>query len=45
VAPLGDAVIDISQSATISDFRLVRQSNVLAVIHKASEGGDCADAA
>src|SRR5260221_3279818 len=45
-ASLGlDAVIDISRSVTVSDFRLVRQSNVLAVIHKASEGGDYADGA
>src|SRR5262245_31138876 len=45
-ASLGlDAVIDISRSVTVSDFRLVRQSNILAVIHKASEGGDYADTA
>jgi lysozyme len=45
-ASLGlDAVIDLSRSVTVSDFRLVRQSNILAVIHKASEGGDYADAA
>ncbi len=45
-ASLGlDAVIDISRSVTVSDFRLVRQSNILAVIHKASEGGDYADSA
>jgi lysozyme len=45
-ASLGlDAVIDISRSVNVSDFRLVRQSNVLAVIHKATEGGDYADAA
>jgi len=45
-ASLGlDAVIDISRSVTVSDFRLVRQSNILGVIHKASEGGDYADAA
>jgi len=43
-ASLGlDAVIDISRSVTVTDFRLVRQSNILAVIHKASEGGDYAD--
>jgi lysozyme len=30
---------------TVSDFRLVRQSNILAVVHKASEGGDYADTA
>src|SRR5882724_1241961 len=40
-----DAVIDISQSATVSDFRLVRQSGILGVIHKASEGSDYADGA
>jgi lysozyme len=40
-----DAVIDISQGTTVSDFRLVRQSNILAVIHKASEGDDYADGA
>src|SRR4029077_12206323 len=33
-----DAVIDLSAHATVSDFRLVRASNILAVIHKASEG-------
>src|SRR5215471_19577567 len=40
-----DAVIDISQGATVTDFRLVRQSNILGVIHKASEGNDYADGA
>ena len=45
-ASLGlDAVIDISRSVTVSDFRQVRQSNILGVIHKASEGGDYADTA
>jgi lysozyme len=45
-ASLGlDAVIDISRSVTVSDFRQVRQSNILGVIHKASEGGDYADIA
>ena len=45
-ASLGlDAVIDISRSVTVSDFRRVRQSNILGVIHKASEGGDYADPA
>ncbi len=45
-ASLGlDAVIDISRGVTVSDFRRVRQSNILAVIHKASEGGDYADSA
>ena len=40
-----DAVIDISRSVTVTDFRAVRQSGILGVIHKASEGGDYADAA
>lgn len=40
-----DAVIDISRSVTVTDFRLVRQSHILGVIHKASEGGDYADTA
>lgn len=45
-ASLGlDAVIDISRSVTVSDFRRVRQSNIIAVIHKATEGGDYADSA
>src|SRR5437899_2444194 len=45
-ASLGfDAVIDICRSVTVSDFRLVRQSNILGVVHKATEGGDYADAA
>jgi lysozyme len=45
-ATLGlDAVIDISRSVTVSDFRRVRQSGILGVIHKASEGGDYADTA
>ena len=30
-----DAVIDISAHSTVSDFRLVRASNILGVIHKA----------
>src|SRR6185312_2615742 len=38
-----DAVIDLSGHTTVSDFRLVRTSNVLAVIHKASEGDFYAD--
>ena len=38
-----DAVIDISAHSTVSDFRLVRASNILAVIHKASEGDFFAD--
>jgi len=45
-ATLGlDAVIDISRGVNVSDFRKVRQSNILGVIHKASEGGDYADLA
>ncbi len=40
-----DAVIDISEHSTVSDFRLVRQSKILAVIHKASEGSFYADSA
>jgi lysozyme len=45
-ASLGlDAVIDISRFVTVSDFRQVRQSNILGVIHKATEGGDYADTA
>jgi lysozyme len=45
-ASLGlDAVIDISRGVTVSDFREVRRSNILGVIHKASEGGDYADSA
>ena len=38
-------MIDISRGVSVSDFRLVRQSGILAVIHKATEGGDYADAA
>lgn len=38
-----DAVIDISAHTTFCDFRLVRASNILAVIHKASEGDFYAD--
>jgi lysozyme len=40
-----DAVIDVSANTTVSDFRLVRASNILAVIHKASEGDFYADPA
>ena len=40
-----DAVIDISRSVTVSDFRAVRRSNILGVIHKATEGGDYVDSA
>lgn len=38
-----DAVIDISHNVRVSDFNLVRRSNILGVIHKASEGGDWFD--
>src|SRR3954469_16389204 len=38
-----DAVIDISHNVRVSDFNLVRKSNILAVIHKATEGGDWVD--
>jgi lysozyme len=38
-----DAVIDISAHTIFCDFRLVRASNILAVIHKASEGDFFAD--
>ncbi len=39
-----DAVIDISHNVTVSDFTLVRRrSNILGVIHKATEGGDWVD--
>ncbi|MFI5002472.1 MAG: 1,4-beta-N-acetylmuramidase, partial [Reyranellales bacterium] len=38
-----DAVIDISHNVTVSDFTQVRQSNILGVIHKTSEGGDWFD--
>jgi lysozyme len=40
-----DAVIDLSAHTAVSDFRLVRASNILAVIHKASEGDFYADPA
>ena len=33
-----DAVIDISNNVTVTDFAAVRRSNILAVIHKVSEG-------
>src|SRR5436853_2856618 len=43
-ATLGlDAVIDISRFVTVSDFRRVRQSGILGVIHKATEGADYTD--
>src|SRR5882757_2030255 len=39
-----DAVIDISHNVTVSDFSSVRrQSNILAIVHKATEGGDWVD--
>src|SRR5215470_8850240 len=45
-ASLGlDAVIDISRGVTVTDFRRVRASNILGVIHKATEGSDYADIA
>jgi len=40
-----DAVIDISHGVEVSDFALVRNSNILGVIHKSSEGGDWVDPA
>jgi lysozyme len=46
VTPTGglDAVIDISHLSLVSDFTLIRRhSNILGVIHKASEGGDWVD--
>ncbi len=45
-ASLGiDAVIDISRGVNVSDFRQVKRSGIIGVIHKASEGGDYADTA
>ncbi|GEP52861.1 glycoside hydrolase family 25 protein [Reyranella soli] len=45
-ATLGlDAVIDLSRGVTVTSFGQVRQSGILGVIHKASEGGDYADTA
>jgi lysozyme len=39
-----DAVIDISHSTRVNDFRLARRhSRILGVIHKATEGGDWVD--
>jgi lysozyme len=38
-----DAVIDISHNVAVTDFNLVRRSNILGVIHKATEGGDWFD--
>jgi len=41
-----DAVIDLSHGARVDDFNAIRkQSNILAVIHKATEGGDYVDPA
>lgn len=40
-----DAVIDLGHQVSVSDFRLVRQSGILGVIHKATEGGDYVDPA
>jgi len=45
-ASLGlDAVIDLSRFVSVTDFRAVRQSGILGVIHKATEGGDYIDPA
>jgi lysozyme len=38
-----DAVIDMSHMVAVEDFRAIRRSNILAVVHKASEGGDWTD--
>ena len=38
-----DAVIDISHNVTVSDFRAVRRSGMLGIIHKCTEGGDWID--
>jgi lysozyme len=38
-----DAVIDISHNVTVDNFASVRQSNILAVVHKTTEGGDWVD--
>ena len=38
-----DAVIDISHNVTVTSFAAVRRSNILAVIHKVTEGGDWFD--
>jgi hypothetical protein len=38
-----DAVIDISHNVRVSDFNAVRKHDILAVIHKATEGGDWVD--
>ena len=38
-----DAVIDISHNVRVSDFSLIRKHDILAVIHKSTEGGDWID--
>lgn len=38
-----DAVIDISHNVQVTDFGAVRKANILAVIHKSTEGGDWVD--
>jgi len=38
-----DAVIDISHNVKVTSFAAVRRSNILAVIHKVTEGGDWFD--
>lgn len=38
-----DAVIDISHNVTVTSFAAIRRSNILAIIHKVSEGGDWFD--
>jgi lysozyme len=38
-----DAVIDLSHNVKVDDFAAVRRSNILAVVHKATEGGDWID--
>src|SRR5262245_49538530 len=38
-----DAVIDISHNVTVPVFTAIRRSNILAVLHKATEGGDWVD--
>ena len=38
-----DAVIDLSHNVTVDDFGAVRRSHILAVVHKATEGGDWVD--
>jgi len=43
VTPGLDAVIDISHNVTVTDLAAVRRSNILAVFHKCSEGGDWFD--